>query len=767
MPFLMGYCVAIIASQFQTALLSPWYCAILALLAAFLWVLHNHCKNDTIAHLALVGLLIGVCYSNLYASHVLRQQLPKHLEQQEITLTVKIASTPSLRQYYWRTISEVVESPESLLKKIRLDWYGDQQPKACQVWRVLVRLKQPHGLRNPGTWNARLAMLEKGIQATGYIRQATLLDEGGYCVHRLREQWHGYVLSQLPAERAAWIIALSTGDKSFLSRQQYRLLQVSGINHLFVISGLHIGLAASLVYGVVLFFRRLGLGLLFTADWRPTAALLALLAALLYAALADFVIPTQRALVMIIVFFAAQVAGIRLAIWLRFWLAMAVVLSLNPLSATNVGFALSFTAVALLIVCAQHIQRQQQPLNKWRLAIASQLYIAVGLSPLLLGFFHHLSLSGPWINVFAIPIVSLIVLPMVLFALLSWLVFTRDFSLLASADKVLQYLFAAIRWCNERFLVVMDYLPAMQPSSVTIALLVIVCLLLALPRYLPARFTIACLLVLTMMIADKPYQVELGALRVQVLDVGQGLSVLVRTAQHQLLYDTGAAWSQGSMAQQVVQPVLNYYALGSLDKVIISHFDNDHAGGWRYLHDNMPVQQWLGNSTELAFDACYAGMSWHWDGVDFQIVSPNFGEQNSGNDGSCALLIKTAQRSVLLPGDIGKAAEVALLRENPALNTIDVLIAPHHGSNSSSSYPLVEKAQQAIVVFATGYLNRYQHPHEAIVKRYQSVQATLFNTASDGMVSIDIDQQGNVKASRFRQQALRYWDAVPANHLEY
>lgn len=766
MPFLVSYCLAIIGSQYQTTLLSPWQCCILALLAFFLLVLQRRYKRYAYFVFSLIGLIVGLCYSNLFAGKVLQQQLPRYLEQQDISLVIKIASTPSQRQYYWRTTAKVLESPDGLLQKIRLDWYGQQQPKACQTWQVIVRLKQPQGLRNPGAWNARLSMLEKHIQASGYVRQATKIDEGRYCLHRLREQWHQYVLSQLPAEQAAWIIALSSGDKSFLQPQQYRLLQISGINHLFVISGLHIGLAASLAYGFLLLLRRLGLGALIPGDWRPLAALLALLAAIAYAALADFVIPAQRALVMLIVFFAGHVVGIRLAIWLRFYLAMAVVLSINPLSASNVGFALSFAAVALLIVCAQHIH-QRQGLKKWRLAIASQFYIAAGLSPLLLLFFHHQSISGPWINLLAIPLVSFLVIPLVLLALLSWLLLTQDFFLLAVADRLLQYLFLAIAGLNHRFLQLAEYGPDWQPTSVTILLLALLCILLALPRYLPAKLALAGMLVLTIMLADTPDNVAEGALRVQVLDVGQGLSVLVRTANHQLLYDTGSAWLQGSMAQQVVQPVLAHYALGALDTVLISHFDNDHAGGWSYLNDNIPVKRWLGNSDEPLFDACYAGLSWRWDNVDFKIVSPHLGEKTDGNDGSCVLLITAAKRSVLLPGDISKTVELPMLEQLAAVSAIDVLIAPHHGSQSSSSYPLVEKSQQAIVVFATGYLNRYQHPHPSIVKRYQSVQAKLFNTATDGMVSVDIDRQGNVKASAFRRQVVRYWDVVPVNHLEY
>lgn len=771
MFFLAGFCLAIIASQFQPVLPVAEY-MLLALIASLVCLLFRYrIPRFALLWLLLAGLLSGWVYSSVFAAKRLQQELDARWQQQDIALLVRISSTPVRHPHYWRTLVSVSPPTAYKLHTIQLNWYAPYQPQACEWWQVTVRLKRPNGLRNPGSWNYRSYLLAQGIQATGYVRAATRVRSDENCLHGFRSRWHDYVQTQLPTAAAAWLIALSTGDKSLLDSQQQQLMQSAGINHLFVISGLHIGMAASVMYGLVLLVRRLGGGLLWPRDWRAAAAASGLLAAVAYAALAGFTIPAQRALIMLTVFFGTQLVGVHLPVWLRFWLAMALVLLVNPLAAMGAGFALSFAAVALLIMVIQALQAWPP---SWRRKaggmIASQFYIALGLSPLLLLFFQQLPAGGPWINLLAIPVVSFMLVPLVLLALLLWTLTGNDYGLLPLAAYLLEGLLDLLVWLDDRFQTLLSSSASFRSDPAALGIWAFIVLLLLLPRYWPGRYSAAGLLAVALWLMPVPDKLVPGELAVHVLDVGQGVSVLIRTAEHTLLYDTGAAWESGSMAEQVVLPVLRQFAIRQLDTVIISHFDNDHAGGWPFIDKTLPVQQWFGHAQTAPFTACVAGQSWYWDGIRFDMLHPVDGTPLSQrNDASCVLLIRAAGRSVLLPGDLGRKAEVQMLNRLQALSPampLDVLLAPHHGSKGSSSQALLDtlnRRDPPVVIFSSGYLNRYRHPHPLVLSRYRQIPAHLFNTAVHGMVSVYIRADGSVKASSFRQQARRYWD----DHLEY
>lgn len=755
--FLFAYCLAIILSQFQARLYSHGEMATCLLGLLLLYLVRKRLPLYVI--FSVFAVVLGLLLVNITAQSYLAKELPPHFEQETLEFTVKLRGLAENRGQYWRSEAQILHSaaPSLALERIRLDWYNVAELKPCQVWRIQARLKRPHGLRNPNVWNARKSFLEKNIHAVGYVRQAQLISEDAHCFQNFRLRWHAFVQSRLDDSHAAWLIALSTGDKQLISTEQYAFLQRSGINHLFVISGLHIGLAAAFFYHWVLLLRRLGLGIFFPGDWRPLATLAGFVAAFFYAALADFTIPTQRSLIMLLVFFSAGLFGVRISLWRRYFLAMALVLTLNPFAAMNIGFYLSFTAVALLIICAAQIKPQQKAV-KWRLAIAAQFYIALGMSPFLLLFFGAISLSSPWVNLFAISFVSLLIIPLVLLALFAWLIFSQDFYLLTLASFLLDKLFVAIESCNRYFLSLADAL-AFSALGFDFLLWFAACLLLFfLPRYWPAKFSALAILCAAYLLSHNATIKEVPPLQVRFLDVGQGLSVLVSTKNHQLLYDTGSSWPTGSMAQQVILPVLRHYAINALDTLIISHRDNDHAGGWPYLRENIVIKQRISNHQTQTFQTCDHDQTWQWDGVQFSLLFVPQTAKASENDRSCILLIEYAGRKILLSGDISKSVEYALLNDKPQLRNIDVLQVPHHGSKTSSSYWLVQQVQNARVIFSTGYLNRFHHPHGKVVQRYQQARATLYNTAQDGMISITIDAQGNVKDDTYRQSRRRYWD---------
>ena len=768
---LVSFCLTIIANIHRPLLLLPlWQQGLVALFVFVPLVLlvYLQPKARVTVLMLVAGLVAGLVYSHGFAMYRINSVLPQEYEQQDIKLQVAIDSLVQDKKRYSQSRVRVLSSQEPQLDALILNWYGKIRPQPCQRWQLTVRLKRPHGLANPGGFDYQLYLLEQGIQGKGYVREAQLLDAEQSCLHGFRQRWHDYVNSRLTLTQASWVIALSTGDKSQMSDEQYRLLQINGINHLFVISGLHIGLAASAVYLLVLGMRRMGGGLLLPVDWRPAAIVLALMAATAYAALAGFTIPAQRALLMLLAFFGGQLLGIVQSLWQRYWQAMAVVLLFNPLSAGNIGFALSFAAVAILLLLAQSVRRET--LGRWQslyLLWQLQLAIAIGLSPLLLLYFQQASILAPFINLFAIPAVSIVIVPGILLALLLWMLTGAADFLLSLLDFAIHCLFQLIAIINRPFSGVLDTVPTMIMDGPRIALWAVIVLLLLMPRMLPARLPFATLLLAVMLLSPPQPPVRQGELVMHVMDVGQGTALLLQTAGHNLLYDTGASWPGGSMADFAVLPLLQHLAVRDLDKLVISHYHNDHDGGLERIKAALPVKQWLGpsNRDQLEPDQyCRAGQSWQWDGIDFTLLHPEAIEgYRLENDRSCVLKLKVAGRTVLIPGDVERQGEFAMLnyaRQQGVLQQVDVLLAPHHGSRSSSTLVLTERAEKAVVIVSAGYLNRFGHPHRQVLRRYTERRTRLFNTAMHGMVSVFIDNKGNIHTESYRRQRRHYSDLL-------
>lgn len=765
MAFLIAWCVAVIALQWQASLLSLNLLAFLLFLA-LVFICYGFRFKQTWCWIP-AGFLLGAVYANIYAFFSLLQVLPHELERQELNLTISIENIPEQKGLFQRSRVKTLGGDFAKARNLQLDWYGDEVIKPCEIWQVTAKLKRPHGLRNPNTWSFRQYALEQQIHAMGYVKTAEKVGAHRLCFQSLRAAWQTYLLEKLPREQAAWLIALSIGEKAFLNGEQYQLLQAFGINHLFVISGLHIGLFASAVFFLLMLLRRMGLGLIWRGDWRLSASVLAMLAAIMYTALANFAIPAQRALLMLFVFFAAGLLGVRWSSWLRFFLAMAVVLLFNPFAAMNLGFSLSFAAVAVLIVCANQWHKKTI-YSQCLLLLQAQFAIAVGLSPLLLLYFSQVSLLSPVVNLVAIPYVSFLVVPLLLLALLLWLFFNGDMGLIYMAHEVLNNMFSLLVHVQQYADALIVWGQGWHISSETFVLLSFVVFLLLTLRFFTWRWQAIFMALFVLLLLPRQQLLQRGELHVAFLDVGQGLSVLIRTQHHAMLYDVGAAWPQGSMAKQVVLPVLQYYRVKNLDAVMISHFDNDHAGGWRHIEREMTVRQWLAPSNKRPFTFCQQGMTWQWDDVEFSILSPQRYFVGSDNDGSCVLLISAAGKRVLLTGDIGKQQEVRISQEKN-FPTIDVLQAGHHGSNTSSSYALLSKmpVASAHVVYSSGYLNSYGHPHSKVVGRFTHYGVQQWNTAQHGLVEFFLLNDSTVKVHAFRQQQARYWDDVLVNHLEY
>lgn len=673
-------------------------------------------------------------------------------EGQDMIVTGRIQDIPVRRPWGWR-FDLALEGRTDLPAKVRLSWYGGPKLKAGERWQLKVRLKRGHGFTNPGGFDYERYLFSQRIGAGGYVRRSQvnqkLAESSGLAAWRQQiADFFDHTLAQSPYRGIAK--ALAIGAQEGIAKNQWEVLQRTGTAHLISISGLHISLVAGLLYG---FGRWLWLRF---GHWRLAAdqagAIMALPGAVLYAALAGFSVPTQRALVMLGVGLVALLWRRPVRIWHVFGTALVAVLLVDPLAPLTVGFWLSFVAVFWILYAL--CNRLRPP--RWSL-LRVQGYLLIGLAPFLLIFFHQVSLSAPLANLVAVPLVNFGVVPWVLLSaglvplapkLAAWL--------LEVPSLVLDWFWPALVWLAD-----LDDgtwpLPSPPPWSVPLALLGIGWLLA--PRGLPGRWLGAALLLPALAVETvRPGE---GEALVTLLDVGQGLAVVVQTQNHALVYDTGPIFSDRFDAGgDVLVPFLKQSGHKRLDLIVVSHGDLDHAGGLAGLIQGFPapiLTSAVEKFPQLKATFCQAGQHWEWDKVKFFVLWPEEKTQfgtGKDNDRSCVLKIETAGGAVLLPGDLEQAAEASLVkRYGEALKAL-VLIAPHHGSATSSSWPLLKAVAPKYVLISSGYRNRFGFPSPKVLERYLKLDAHVLNTARDGAIEIWIGPRVQVKKWRERHSWL-------------
>lgn len=757
----LAFLLGVVIFQWQADIPSDsWLIPLLPMLLLPRWLPRTWQPPARLPTLAVAGFL----WAWLHAALLLAQQLPAALEGEDVVLEGSIATLPEVDGRRSRFVFEAerlhyqgdVLPPPG---RVRLAWYQPYPSlKAGQRWRLQVRLKRPHGMANPGTFDYEGWFYQQHIRATGYVRPGadTVLvaaDSGEFPLQRLRQRLHEHLRAAVGGHPLGGLVAaLVLGERQDIERGQWQLLRATGTNHLVAISGLHIGIIAGLVFFLV---RRLWPW----SQYLPSpkaAALAGLIAAALYAALAGFSIPTQRALIMVAVAMLALLGQRVLQPARVLAVALLAVVLLDPLAVLSPGFWLSFGAVALILY---GMGGRLGGSGWWWRWGRVQVLVALGLAPLLAVWFQQVPLVGALANLLAVPWVSLLVVPLVLLgtALLAlWPAAAA--ALLSLALFGLDALWWWLVWCGgllpPRWSVLAAVPWTLLPATVGLAWLLA-------PRGWPARWLgVIWLLPLLLL---RPAGPVAGEAWVTVLDVGQGLAVLVRTAQHALLYDTGPAYGAESDAgEMVLLPVLQHYGIGQLDTLILSHADSDHAGGAGAVFQALEVGRFL-SSAEAALpwrghEPCARGQQWEWDGVRFDILFPATagGHSGRGNDSSCVLRIVTPHGAVLLAGDIEAAAERELLAAVPQQLAADVLVAPHHGSKTSSTAPFVTAVAARHALFSVGYRNRWGFPHPEVVTRYRTTGAALHETAAEGALTVRLATDG-VRVESWRQRARRYW----------
>lgn len=732
------------------------------------------------AVLGIAALATGFYWAAGVAQVRLADALPAAWEGRDIEIVGVIATLP---QTYDRNarfdfdVERVITAGAHVPQRIGLSWWnrgsGDlvgEAPdlRAGQRWRFTVRLKRPHGTANPHGFDYEAWMLERGVRASGYVRPrasaerlAMMVHRPSYWVERVRDDLRARILTAL-AERsyAGVVAALVMGDQRAIPASQWQTFTRTGVNHLMSISGLHVtmiaGLAAAIVNGLWRRSTRLTLKL----PALKAAVLAGTLTAFFYTLLAGFAVPAQRTLYMITVVAVALWIGTRVPVSVVLSAALLVVVLLDPWCVTSAGFWLSFGAVAAILFAV--VNRVAQP--HWTMGwLRTQWAVTVALLPLLLGLFQQVSLISPVANAFAIPVISLVVVPLALVGSVLPFDFILNIAHLAMACCMIP-----LQWLSNLPHAVWEQ---HAPLDWAVVFAVAGTVWLIFPRGVPGRWlgVVACLPLFLIL----PTTPRTGEARIAILDVGQGLAVVVQTERHALLYDTGPALGPSAdSGNRIIAPYLRAAGVGKLDGLIVSHDDSDHTGGALSILQAVPVG-WLASSladmdplpliADQAF-RCFTGQSWEWDGVTFDVLHPpraSYDSASKNNDRGCVLKISAAGRSVLIPADIERRSEESLIMTGADL-TADVLIAGHHGSKTSSTAAFIAAVRPHVVVFPVGYRNRFGHPHREVLDRYRDSGSVMYRTDRDGAVTISIPGDGTLGVDRYRETYRRYWLEAPA-----
>lgn len=720
--FLLGWVAAISSGLFWPALLPPGFLVVTG--AAALWLLRQRPL--------LAGLLLGVCWFAWHGDRHITAAQP--LREGEHQLVARLLTLPTRGALYQRTLWQVERIGETSLKihhpnRIWLSYQGETQWQAGHLYQLRVMLRPPMGTFNQFSWNQRRHALASRVVAQGYIMEMKPLEQHSHWRVPLAQGLEQAVAA-LP--RGDLLRALAMADRRGLSDERWQQLRAGGLTHLVAISGLHLSLVALVLVTVLGGLARR----CFPTQGgraRLPVLLVAALGVIGYALLAGLGLATQRALIMALAAMVMLATGRFGHPWELLLRAAALLLLLDPLAVLGPGYWLSCCAVGIiLLLVAQAPGWSQGPL-------ASLVWIQCGLTLLLglvqLGWFGSLSLHALWANLLMVPWVSLVALPVTLLAALwSWLSLPFADSGLWLADLAL--------WPLEQVAGVAHSLPGASLSwphgLITLVMIPLALWLMWRPPVAFARYLAPMLLIPTLLTQAGESTMSW---RMHVLDVRQGLSVVVEKQGRALVYDTGAAFPSGfSYAERVVDPFLKGRGIANLDYLVLSHGDNDHAGGAAVMKRLWPGVR------EISGEGCKRGPT-HWQGLE--LAWQKFDYQ--GNNGSCVLRISDGQHSVLFPGDIEAASEA---RMSPKRAT--VLVSPHHGSRSSSTDSWVRAVSPAIVIHPAGWRNRWRFPHPEVEARYRALGTIQKTTGRQGQVSVHFHPEG-VTLLSYSEQLAPYW----------
>ena len=810
MIYLLAISAGIFSVAFYPALPNIQSYAVWLSLISLVWVAIEYSKLSIVRYARAIfrlSLLLGwgAAWGFYCAHEVLNHQLQDTLDRHDFLVSgtiAKVLKADKLRTNFEVTVHSSVlmedQNQSIYLKKLLLNDYssraktGPLNIREGEHWQLVVRLKRPRGSINPGGFDYQSWLIQSGYSATGYVKQnqlnyqqerngTSVTQRALFRVGEIRSTIREAIIrSDLSDLGGAILVALTVGDKTQI-RPWWESLTRLGIVHLLVISGLHIGLVAAVGFmiGSSVVKALSSLSYIFPiiskthAYLRFMPSIFAVLLATGYSLLAGFTLPTQRALIAIVIVMAAKLAYRRITPWACLAWTLLIIAAWQPLAILSAGFWLSFTAVATLIGWFYPWVSSDTSFRKKRVITAQIALLSLMSLPLFV-FLGRISWLSPLVNIMAIPLVSLLTVPLALFGVIC-LVFSERIA--ESVWALADWSTTPVQWLLE--IIPSSYgflsLPVIMDWRVLLALFM-ACVALLLP--IPKVYKLISMLPLSLALLAPNDEVNL---QLTVLDVGQGLAAVIEFGDKTLIYDTGPWYSDSFDAGAgIVVPYLNSRARRSINKIIISHEDSDHSGGVLSLigalrPDSMLVGPGffdrLNNGTQEAsnqkmkYAQCLAGQKWLWPSsqpqgdfnpigsVQFEIVWPTSDGPEEGNNSSCVLQITWRDQVILLTGDIEASAERRIIKEGlMETKNVSLLVAPHHGSKTSSTEQFVRVFRPKHVIFSSGYRHHFGHPHPEVVRRYTALGTRVWKTAEKGAVTFRWDQSGRLDISSARDR---------------
>ncbi|MBA2657359.1 MAG: DNA internalization-related competence protein ComEC/Rec2 [Tatlockia sp.] len=606
--------------------------------------------------------------------------------------------------------------------------------KAGEKWRFEVKLKRPENLGNPGSFDFVNGLTARHINWTGYLKRNSLkLSTAATALPSLivlRESLAMTMKKVLPDKSVLGILqALTLNVTSHIDKAQWDLFRRTGTTHLMVISGSHIGLIAGFCYWLMKWLWLRSSYLCLYCPATKIASLVSILSALVYALLAGFEPPSQRSLFACVFLLTSNFLSQRFSAWQAWRYGLLLVLLYEPHAVMLPGFYLSFIAVAILFLINKRARGGSLNKSFW-----VQLACLFGLMPLTLYWFSYGAINGLFANLLAIPIVGFVIVPLGLINLILLQCFNIKILMVPIKLSII-WLLHYLHWIDNFELLNLNF--SYSSLLIPLALMCVMFIILFMP--IKTFFPAVCIIILSALFPSYP-RLRTGDARIDVLDVGQGLAVVVQTAKHVLVYDTGMKFYQGGdMGKLALIPYLSSLGVKKIDKIVISHPDLDHRGGLQSLEEKYP-------NTELIVDkvnfyhrgkSCHQYPAWTWEGVSFKFL-PIGQKFRDKNNSSCVLKIENKAGSALLPGDIEKKAEDYLVKTFADKLQAEILLIPHHGSKTSSTLDFITAVSPRFAIISSGFDNRYHFPHQQTLTTLAKQKIPQYNTADCGMVRIDL-----------------------------
>lgn len=706
----------------------------------------------------LAFFIVSLGYTHHSALSLLQQAQSVTAQKQVVTFEIQ----EILHQQDYQTLIATATLADNLrAQRIFLNWKAKEVPQLLEIWQAEISLRPLSARLNFGGFDRQQWYFSKGITAVGTVKSAVKIADISSLraekLQQVKKQTEGLSLQGL-------LIALAFGERAWLDKTTWSIYQQTNTAHLIAISGLHIGLAM----GIGFCLARVAQVFFPTRFIYPYFPLVfGVLFALIYAYLAGFSVPTFRAISALVFVFFVQIMRRHYSPLQLFTLVVGFLLFCDPLMPLSISFWLSCGAVGCLIVWYRYVpfslfqwkNRPFSPKVRWILSLFHlQFGLLLFFTPLQLFLFNGLSLSGFLANLIAVPLYSFFLVPLILFAVftngavfswqfsnklaegITWLIsvfqgnwFNVSFNLALVLTALCYGMFMLIIWSVYRESDISS--STRQVKRARFFTLNLSKPLLKNDRINALRCSFGIMSLCFMILLFK--QLSKPIWQVDTLDVGQGLATLIVKNGKGILYDTGPAWQGGNMAELEILPYLQREGI-TLEKLILSHDDNDHAGGASTILKAYPNVEFITpsrkNYGENHRTFCTAGRHWDWQGLHFQILSPHSIVERADNPHSCVILVDDGKHSVLLTGDVETKNEQIFAR---TLGKIDVLQVGHHGSKTSTSEYLLSQVRPDIAIISSGRWNPWKFPHYSVMERLHRYKSVAKNTAISGQVRVN------------------------------